>query len=93
MAELTGQGAVMPVPEAHSISFAYLVYVSSYLKFYYPAAFTTALLNNQPMGFYSSGTLINDARHHDVGGRVESLQLRDQIPHVHEKAGDPTGCG
>ena len=53
-------------PEAHSISFAYLVYVSSYLKFYYPAAFTTALLNNQPMGFYSSSTLINDARRHDV---------------------------
>jgi error-prone DNA polymerase len=53
-------------PEAHSISFAYLVYVSSYLKFYYPAAFTAALLNNQPMGFYSSSTLINDARRHDV---------------------------
>lgn len=53
-------------PEAHSISFAYLVYVSSYLKYYYPAAFTTALLNNQPMGFYAPSTLINDARHHDV---------------------------
>ncbi|HEV2639329.1 MAG TPA: DNA polymerase III subunit alpha [Actinocrinis sp.] len=53
-------------PEAHSISFAYLVYVSSYLKFHYPAAFTAALLNNQPMGFYAPSTLINDARHHDV---------------------------
>jgi error-prone DNA polymerase len=53
-------------PEAHSISFAYLVYVSSFLKFYYPAAFTTALLNNQPMGFYATSTLINDARRHDV---------------------------
>jgi error-prone DNA polymerase len=40
-------------PESHSISFAYLVYASSYLKRYYPAAFTAALLNNQPMGFYS----------------------------------------
>jgi error-prone DNA polymerase len=53
-------------PEAHSISFAYLVYASSYLKRYYPAAFTAALLNNQPMGFYSPMSLINDARRHDV---------------------------
>jgi error-prone DNA polymerase len=53
-------------PEAHSISFAYLVYASSYLKRFYPAAFTTALLGNQPMGFYSSATLIADARRHDV---------------------------
>jgi error-prone DNA polymerase len=53
-------------PESHSISFAYLVYASSYLKRYYPAAFTTALLNNQPMGFYSPGSLIADARRHDV---------------------------
>lgn len=53
-------------PESHSISFAYLVYASSYLKRYYPAAFTAALLNNQPMGFYSPMSLINDARRHDV---------------------------
>jgi len=53
-------------PESHSISFAYLVYASSYLKRHYPAAFTTALLGNQPMGFYSPATLIGDARRHDV---------------------------
>ncbi|HTJ69974.1 MAG TPA: error-prone DNA polymerase [Actinospica sp.] len=53
-------------PESHSISFAYLVYASSYLKRYYPAAFTAALLNNQPMGFYSPASLISDARRHDV---------------------------
>ena len=53
-------------PESHSISFAYLVYASSYLKRHYPAAFTTALLCNQPMGFYSPATLIGDARRHDV---------------------------
>ena len=53
-------------PEAHSISFAYLVYASSYLKRYYPAAFTAALINNQPMGFYSVASLIADARRHDV---------------------------
>ena len=53
-------------PESHSISFAYLVYASSYLKRYYPAAFTAALLDNQPMGFYSPASLVADARRHDV---------------------------
>jgi error-prone DNA polymerase len=53
-------------PESHSISFAYLVYISSYLKRYYPAAFCAALLNNQPMGFYSPMSLVADARRHDV---------------------------
>jgi error-prone DNA polymerase len=56
-------------PESHAISFAYLVYASAWLKFYYPAAFTTALLRNQPMGFYAPATLIADARHHGVAVR------------------------
>jgi len=53
-------------PEAHSISFAYLVYASAYLKRYYPAAFTAALIRNQPMGFYSVASLVSDARRHDI---------------------------
>jgi len=53
-------------PESHAISFAYLVYASAWLKYYYPAAFTAALLRNQPMGFYSPATLITDARRHGV---------------------------
>jgi error-prone DNA polymerase len=53
-------------PESHAISFAYLVYASAFLKRYYPAAFTAALLRNQPMGFYSPQSLIADARHHGV---------------------------
>ena len=66
-------------PESHSISFAYLVYASSYLKRYYPAAFTAALLNNQPMGFYSPASLINDARRHDVTVRgVDVNASRDR---------------
>ncbi len=66
-------------PESHSISFAYLVYASSYLKRYYPAAFTAALLNNQPMGFYSPASLINDARRHDVPLRgVDANASRDK---------------
>ena len=53
-------------PESHAISFAYLVYASAWLKWYYPAAFTAALLRNQPMGFYAPHSLINDARRHGV---------------------------
>ncbi|MEZ5144884.1 MAG: OB-fold nucleic acid binding domain-containing protein, partial [Acidimicrobiales bacterium] len=53
-------------PESHSVSFAYLVYASSWIKRYYPAAFCAALLNAQPMGFYSPHSLVLDARRHDV---------------------------
>lgn len=53
-------------PESHAVSFAYLVYASSWLKRYYPAAFCAALLNAQPMGFYSPHSLVQDARRHGV---------------------------
>jgi error-prone DNA polymerase len=53
-------------PESHSASFALLVYVSSWLKRHEPAAFTCALLNSQPMGFYSASQLVQDAQRHDV---------------------------
>ncbi len=53
-------------PESHSVSFAYLVYSSSWLKYHYPAAFCAALLNAQPMGFYSPQSLTQDARRHGV---------------------------
>ncbi|WP_028938339.1 error-prone DNA polymerase [Pseudonocardia spinosispora] len=53
-------------PESHSISFASLVYYSSWFKLYHPAAFCAALLNSQPMGFYSPQSLIADARRHGV---------------------------
>jgi error-prone DNA polymerase len=53
-------------PESHAMSFAYLVYVSSWLKRYHPAAFLAALLNAQPMGFYSPQSLSDDARRHGV---------------------------
>jgi error-prone DNA polymerase len=53
-------------PESHAISFAYLVYASAWLKCYYPAAFTAALLRAQPMGFYAPSSLISDARRHGV---------------------------
>jgi len=53
-------------PESHSASFALLAYVSSWFKFYHPAAFCCALLNSQPMGFYAPAQLIQDARRHGV---------------------------
>ena len=53
-------------PESHAASFALLVYVSAWLKHYEPAAFTCALLNSQPMGFYSPSQLTQDLRRHDV---------------------------
>jgi error-prone DNA polymerase len=62
-------------PESHSVSFAYLVYASSWLKRYYPAAFCAALLNAQPMGFYSPHSLTQDARRHGVEVRTPDLAL------------------
>jgi error-prone DNA polymerase len=53
-------------PESHSVSFAYLVYVSAWLKLRYPAAFLASLLNSQPMGFWAPHTLVADARRHGV---------------------------
>lgn len=53
-------------PESHSASFALIAYASSWLKRYYPAAFCAALLDAQPMGFYSPHTLVEDAKRHGV---------------------------
>ena len=53
-------------PESHAASFALLVYVSSWLKCHYPAAFAAALLNSQPMGFYKPAQIVRDAQNHGV---------------------------
>jgi len=53
-------------PESHSVSFALLAYVSAWLKRHEPAAFLAALLNSQPMGFYTPSQLVQDARRHGV---------------------------
>jgi len=53
-------------PESHAASFAHLVYVSSWLKCHFPAAFSCALLNSQPMGFYAPAQIVRDAREHGV---------------------------
>lgn len=64
-------------PESHSASFALLVYVSSWLKCHEPAAFTAALLNSQPMGFYSVSQLTQDARRHGVEVRKVDINESD----------------
>src|SRR5437588_8581289 len=58
-------------PESHAASFALIAYASAYLKQHYLAAFTAALLNNQPMGFYSPAVLVHDAQLH--GLRVKPI--------------------
>src|SRR5579864_3900303 len=58
--------ALYGFPESHAASFALIAYASAYLKCRYLAAFTAALLNNQPMGFYSPATLVKDAQRHGL---------------------------
>jgi len=62
-------------PESHSVSFAYLVYASAWLKLHSPSAFLAALLNAQPMGFWSPHTLVADARRHGVVVRGPDVNL------------------
>jgi len=64
-------------PESHAASFALLVYVSAWLKHYEPAAFTAALLNSLPMGFYAPAQLVADARRHGVEVRPVDVSVSD----------------
>jgi error-prone DNA polymerase len=64
-------------PESHAASFAHLVYVSSWLKWRYPAAFAAALLNSQPMGFYAPAQIVRDAREHGVEVREVDVNWSD----------------
>ncbi|MEY4848676.1 MAG: hypothetical protein RLZZ36_1789, partial [Pseudomonadota bacterium] len=65
-------------PESHAASFALLVYVSAWLKCHEPAAFTAALLNSQPMGFYAPSQLVRDAREHGVEVRPVDVCVSDR---------------
>ena len=60
-------------PESHSVSFAYLVYASAWIKLHEPAIFCAALINSQPMGFWSPHTLVQDARRHGVVVRTPDI--------------------
>jgi error-prone DNA polymerase len=84
-------------PESHSVSFAYLVYASAWLKLHYPAAFLAGLLDSQPMGFWSPQSLVLDARRHGVEVRrpdvnasaatslLEPAGVGGQAPEVSER--------
>lgn len=77
-------------PESHAASFALLVYVSAWLKHYYPAAFVAALLNSQPMGFYAPAQLVACARRHGVEVRPPDVNHSDWDSTL-EPAAESTG--
>jgi error-prone DNA polymerase len=69
--------ALYGFPESHAASFALIVYASAYLKCHYLAAFTAAMLNNQPMGFYHPSTLVKDAQRHGLKLRPIDITRSD----------------
>ncbi|MGH9606384.1 MAG: DNA polymerase III subunit alpha [Terracidiphilus sp.] len=71
--------AMYGFPESHAASFALIAYASAYLKVHYLAAFTCALLNNQPMGFYSPAVLIKDAQRHGLRVRPIDAQRSEWL--------------
>ena len=77
-------------PESHAVSFSYLVYASSWIKYHYPAAFCAALLRAQPMGFWSPHTLVGDARRHGVVVRTPDLNASAATAGL-ERAENSTG--
>ena len=80
-------------PESHAISFAYLVYASAWLKCYYPAAFTAALLRAQPMGFYAPASLISDVRRHGVEVRGVDINASAVLAALEKPEDEAPGGG
>ena len=83
--------ALYGFPESHAASFALIVYASAYLKAHFPAAFYTALLNNQPMGFYSPATLVKDAQRHGVRFAPIDVQISRWNCFVEDDGDDSIG--
>ena len=84
--------ALYGFPESHAASFALLAYASCYLKAHYPAAFYTALLNCQPMGFYSPAVLVKDAQRHGIRVRPIDVQVSDVRCRVESQSRDRKGA-
>src|SRR5262245_14669989 len=80
--------ALYGFPESHAASFALIAYASAYLKCNYLAAFTAAILNNQPMGFYQPFTLIKDAQRHGLKVRSIDITRSDWLCTIEEGSGD-----
>lgn len=85
-AQLKGFGSY-GFPESHAASFALLVYVSSWIKCYYPEIFACALLNSMPMGFYQPAQIVIDARRHGVEVRPVDVNLSEWDNKMEEPAG------
>jgi error-prone DNA polymerase len=77
-------------PESHAASFALLVYSSAWLKRHHPAAFLAALLNSQPMGFYSPSQLVQDAQRHGVEVRPVDVCVSDWDSVLQPSSADPS---
>jgi error-prone DNA polymerase len=75
-------------PESHAASFALLVYVSSWLKCFYPDVFACAILNSQPMGFYQPAQLVQDARNHNVDIRPIDINYSNWDHQLEEQDGN-----
>ena len=82
--------ALYGFPESHAASFALLAYASAYFKCHYPAAFTAAMLNNQPMGFYQPATLIKDAQLHGLRVRPIDVTCSDWLCTLEKHDAHPT---
>lgn len=83
--------ALYGFPESHAASFALIAYASAYLKCHYLAAFTAAILNNQPMGFYQPFTLIKDAQRHGLKVRPVDVTKSSWLCTVEDEAETDAG--
>ena len=83
--------ALYGFPESHAASFALIAYASAYLKCHYLAAFTAAILNNQPMGFYQPFTLVKDAQRHGLKVRPVDVTRSDWLCTIEEDGGQGEG--
>jgi error-prone DNA polymerase len=79
--------ALYGFPESHAASFALIAYASAYLKCHYLAAFTAAILNNQPMGFYQPFTLVKDAQRHGLVVRPVDVTRSNWLCTIEEERG------
>jgi error-prone DNA polymerase len=78
-------------PESHAVSFAHLVYISAWIKCYYPDVFTCGLLNSLPMGFYAPAQIITDAKKHDV--QTKPVDINHSFWDNTLEVADPAYCG
>ena len=78
--------ALYGFPESHAASFALIAYASAYFKVHYLAAFTCAILNNQPMGFYMPAVLVKDAQRHGLRIRPIDVQVSDWLCTIEQES-------